>query len=708
MFNYQYSQYDLIQIQRQSFLYLLEKGIIEEIQKRNPITNEKKDLEIIFHPEYYQLSNPELNPYEAILNSKTYCSKMYIPVQLVNRKAKKIIFKWIYLGDLPLMTKRGHFIFNGLARVVINQIIRSPGIYYQEKIYEIYPDKWSEKPSQILHRYYADLICLRGTWLRIEMDKKKLVWAKMKKGPKLPIWWLLIAMGLNERIVLKAIKKPKYYWKNLNVNYELLSNGLFSNFNLEEDYEYVENEYQSWKEISLLVYKNSNKKILLGMGRKWLFKKFLNSRNYDLGKQGRICFNKKLGANISLDHLTLTAQDLMLATEYLLQLEQGLKNIDDIDHLKNRRVRTSGELIQIQLGVGLIRLEKFIREKLELTYNNIKSTSQNSGTFLDNRSTMMGLNDNELISLNSPLSSSLRTNYRSNSQDSLKLKVKSEMITRQQNNISTSDFPTSDFPTSDFKRQTLNIQDFINTKFLNGTFKEFFGLSPLSQFMDQINPLAEITHKRRLSSLGPGGVTRDTATLNIRGIHPSHYGRICPIETPEGKNTGLVNSFTIYSKLNWQGLIETPFYKVYQGQVQKDLGIFFLSADKEEQVKVASSDVKLSKVGFLPKVPLSSKKQENFITIFRNQTEYIGISPIQMISIATSIIPFLEHDDANRALMGSNMQRQAVPLIRPEKPIVLTGLEAKTVSDSGQALQAKFSGLVTYVSSKKIVIQTFF
>jgi DNA-directed RNA polymerase subunit beta len=222
--------------------------------------------------------------------------------------------------------------------------------------------------------------------------------------------------------------------------------------------------------------------------------------------------------------------------------------------------------------------------------------------------------------------------------------------------------------------------------------------------MDQINPLAELTHKRRLSSMGPGGVSRDTATLAIRGIHPTHYGRICPIETPEGKNTGLVNSMTTYAMVNPSGILESPFYKVYKGQVQKNTGMYYLNAEQEEKIKLAAADLFVSPIGFLPKAIIPARIAETFTKISRSSVQYIGVSPLQMISIAASLIPFLEHDDANRALMGSNMQRQAVPLIRHERPIVGTGLEGRAVSDSGHVIQSKYSGLVTYVSAKKIIV----
>ena len=247
---------------------------------------------------------------------------------------------------------------------------------------------------------------------------------------------------------------------------------------------------------------------------------------------------------------------------------------------------------------------------------------------------------------------------------------------------------------------------FLNPKAFNSAIREFFGTSPLSQFMDQINPLAELTHKRRLSSMGPGGVTRDSATLEIRGIHPTHYGRICPIETPEGKNTGLVNSMTTYARVNPNGIIESPFYKVFKGQVQRNVGMYYFSAEQEEKIKLAAADLSISSFGFLPKAKIPVRIIEDFTKMARSHVQYIGVSPLQMISIATSLIPFLEHDDANRALMGSNMQRQAVPLIRPERPIVGTGLEARVVSDSGQAVITKYSGFIHYVSANKIIVST--
>jgi len=584
---------DFVEIQRKSFLYLLDKGLIKELYKRNPITNVKQNLELIFYPEYYKLNPPDWTPKEAILKSKTYACRLYVPIQLVNKSTKEIKVQWVLLGNLPLMTKRGHFILNGSPRVIINQMVRSPGIYYQGVL---------QKTKK--RTYYADLISHRGAWLRLETDKKGKVWARMKKTPKVSILVFLQALGLTKEKIFQSI------------NY---SSFLKSSF-LEEDH--PSSSDQALRALSFTIHPKKDKaEITPELGQKFLLRKFFNSRTYDLSELGRMQLNNKLGLSVPLTKSTLTEQDILFATDYLLKLEHGLGTLDDIDDLKNRRVRASGELIQNQLGTGFIRLEKMIREKLKKP------------------------------------------------------------------------------------RKKLTIRHLITTKPVNGALREFFGSSPLSQFMDQTNPLAELTHKRRLSSLGPGGISRETAGMAVRGIHPSHYGRICPIETPEGPNAGLVNSLTTYAKVNSTGFIETPCYQVYKGQIQASAGPIFFSAAQEEQVIIAPGDLKLSQLNFLPKNAIPVRATNEFKKIIRDKVEYISISPIQMISIATSLIPFLEHDDANRALMGSNMQRQAVPLIKPERPIVGTGLEGRVAADSGHAIQSRTSGFVSYVSGEHIIIK---
>ena len=590
---------DFVEIQRQSFLNLLDTGLIKELNKRNPITNTTQNLELIFYPEYYKLNPPEWTPKEAILKSKTYACRLYVPIKLTNTLTKEVKIQWILLGDLPLMTKRGHFIVNGSPRVIVNQIVRSPGIYYKEII------------KNKKRTYRADLIPHRGAWLQLEIDKKRRIWAKMKKTPKISILAFLQALGLSKEKIFQSI------------HYSYFLNDSFLNEEKEEQGHPV-----SSKEALLTLYSKTQSKkgkieITPDLGQKWLFGKLFNLRTYDLSQSGRVQINKKLGLAIPLNTSTLTEQDILFAIDYLIKLEYGLGTLDDIDDLKNRRVRASGELIQNQLGTGFIRLEKEVRDKMKKP------------------------------------------------------------------------------------KKKLTVGNLITTKPVNEALRQFFGSSQLSQFMDQINPLSELAHKRRLSSLGPGGITTKKPGMEVRGIHPSHYGRICPIETPEGQNAGLVNSLTTYARINSYGFIETPFYNVFQGQIQKSGGPIFFSAAQEQNIILAPGDLKLSQLEFLPKNAIPARTTQEFKKVFRDEVEYISISPIQMISIATSLIPFLEHNDANRALMGSNMQRQAVPLIAPERPIVGTGLEGRVAVDSGHGVQSKTNGFVFYATGEKIIIKNF-
>lgn len=746
---------DFVSIQRNSFLNFLEKGLIEEFSKLRssaPITNTSKTLEVFFYPEYYQLTRPKYSLRQAILKGKSYSSRLYIPVQLTDQKSRIIQFKWVYIADLPIMTKRGHFLINGAARVIVNQIIRSPGIYYQTKVYENYSTKWAPKPESFYERHYADLICQRGTWLRLEIDKDKKIWAQTKKGPKIPILWFLIAMGLTEKMIFKSVMDPhRLLYNMLEDPTEPPKTNTASGGDVavpDKLPEYIATPPEAWAAIyRLLGPSDRNKKkskagsqkpsmdrrpikevtsggavgggpqILSELGRQLIFNKFMNPRAYDLSKQGRLSFNKKFNLSISPNQTTLTPQDILAATDYLLKVEYGFKKVDDIDHLKNRRVRTSGELIQIQLGIGLVRLEKTIREKIKyINYLPVMGASQKTrGLDVHDVVGKVGTPPN-VRTLPSEAAEALTNASSSVANAAIVMGVATKA--RAKTNKPTSITPKlaglgtrdSGFVAYGNKTQVARpnspINSLINTKAVNSVLREFFGTSPLSQFMDQINPLAELTHKRRLSSMGPGGVTRDSATLDIRGIHPSHYGRICPVETPEGKNTGLVNSLTTYARVNDQGFIETPFYKVYKGQVQKKIGMFYFSAEHEAKMKLGASDLFASDIGFLSKAQIPVRIEEEFSKTSRDVVEYVGISATQMVSIATSLIPFLEHDDANRALMGSNMQRQAVPLLKPERPIVGTGFEARAVSDSGHALQVKSSGLITYVSADKIIIYT--
>ena len=604
----------LIDIQQKSFSKFINQGIIKELSKRTPITNPSSHLKLIFYPKLFHLSPPQCTIKEALRRGKSYSCKLYVPGQLVNLNKKEIYFKWIMFGDLPLMTERGHFILNGSPRVIINQLVRSPGIYYQQRI-----------ASDGEKTFHADLIPQRGAWLRLEVDKKGNLWARMKRASKIPLLTFLQAFGLEYDKIYNTIPFQEV---NLSKNTPLF---LSPEKALEElslaSSVIDQTQYSSRKDKE----KEGNAEV----GYQFLFRKFLNPRTYDLGEIGRDRLNQKLRLPFSKTKTTITAQDILFATDHLLKCRYGTGSLDDIDHLKNRRIRASGELLQNQFDTGLIRLEKTVREKMGRTATLSSLLSSNRYTVL------------------------------------------------------------------------LAIQGLVTTKPLNGALREFFGSSPLSQYMDQTNPLAEITHKRRITSVGPGGVSRETAGMAIRGIHSTYYGRICPIETPEGKQAGLVNSITTYARINSQGFLETPYYKVLRGQAQKSTKVTFLSAEEEEkkEVNLAPGDFKLSSFNFLPKGVLPFRKRGQMEKGLEKDVDYVAISPVQMISVATSLIPFLEHDDANRALMGSNMQRQAVPLIRPERPLVGTGLEARVVADSGHGLQAKGPGFIEYVSGKTVILR---
>jgi DNA-directed RNA polymerase subunit beta len=615
---------DFLEIQRSSFLQFLETGLVNEINRRNPITSSARDYQIFFYPEAYQLEAPEFSAKDAIVYGKSYASRLFLPVQLTNQQTGEIKFQWILLGTLPLLTKRGHFILNGCPRVVINQLIRSPGVYFQKRF-----------DSQNRDIFYADFICERGAWLRIEMDASQRIWARLKRTPKIPILILLQAMGMSLQTIFSSTSQRDVLAVSL-LPYEQKTKGkpLFKPNKNQNPLSFLKrhpiSQESALKLLSALIQARTKKEIVFNseIGKKFLLKKFRNPRSYDLGFIGRLRLNKRFGLSIPINYRQLTAEDIFHSVNHLIMVSQGVAAVDDIDHLENRRVRSIGELLQIQLGLGLLRLEKMVRDR---------------STFL------------------------LENNVPSAAKD---------------------------------------IRSFISTKAFNGAMREFFGSSPLSQFLDQTNPLAELTHKRRLTSLGPNGVSRETAGMAVRGIHPSHYGRICPIETPEGQNAGLVNSLTVYSRVDRNGFIQSPFYSVTNGQIQKETAITFLSSHDEMTKTIVPGDISANSLGFIEDGNLPSRKNQEFIRQDRSKIDYIATSPLQMISVATSLIPFLEHDDANRALMGSNMQRQSVPTLVAERPRVGTGLESKIVSDIGHVLQTRWSGYVSYVDSQRIVIQS--
>jgi DNA-directed RNA polymerase subunit beta len=581
---------DLIEIQRSSFRWFLEEGLIEELNSFSPITDYTGKLELHFLGHNYKLKEPKYSVEEAKRRDSTYAVQMYVPTRLINKETGEIKEQEVFIGDLPLMTERGTFIINGAERVIVNQIVRSPGVYYKSEI-----DKNGRRT------YSASLIPNRGAWLKFETDRNDLVWVRIDKTRKLSAQVLLKALGLSDNEIFDALRHPEYFQKT------------------------IEKEGQFSEEEALMeLYRKlrpGEPPTVLG-GQQLLDSRFFDPKRYDLGKVGRYKLNKKLRLQVPDITRVLTPQDILAAVDYLINLEYDIGSIDDIDHLGNRRVRSVGELLQNQVRVGLNRLERIIRER-------------------------MTVSDAEVLT------------------------------------------PAS----------------LVNPKPLVAAIKEFFGSSQLSQFMDQTNPLAELTHKRRLSALGPGGLTRERAGFAVRDIHPSHYGRICPIETPEGPNAGLIGSLATHAKVNMYGFLETPFRPVENGRVRFDLPAEYMTADEEDDLRVAPGDTQLTEDGYIigPQVPV--RYRQDWSTTTPEQVDYVAVSPVQIVSVATSMIPFLEHDDANRALMGSNMQRQAVPLLKPERPLVGTGLEAQAARDSGMVIVSRTDGDVTYVDATEIRVR---
>jgi DNA-directed RNA polymerase subunit beta len=581
---------DLVEIQRESFRWFLKEGLIEELDSFSPITDYTGKLELHFIGKDFKLKRPKYDVDEAKRRDSTYAVQMYVPTRLINKETGEIKEQEVFIGDLPLMTDRGTFIINGAERVIVNQIVRSPGVYYK-----------SETDKNGRRTYNASLIPNRGAWLKFETDKNDLVWVRIDKTRKLSAQVLLKALGLSDGEIFDALRHPEYFQKT------------------------IEKEGQYGEEEALMeLYRKlrPGEPPTVSGGQQLLDSRFFDPKRYDLGKVGRYKLNRKLRLNVPESTRVLTPQDILAAIDYLINLEFDIGNIDDIDHLGNRRVRSVGELLQNQVRVGLNRLERIIRERMTVS-----------------------------------------------------------------------------------DADALTPASLVNPKPLVAAIKEFFGSSQLSQFMDQTNPLAELTHKRRLSALGPGGLTRERAGFAVRDIHPSHYGRICPIETPEGPNAGLIGSLATHARVNAYGFIETPFYKVENGRVSKDVAPAYMTADEEDDLRVAPGDIPMDEEGNILGEQVPVRYRQDFTTTTPDEVDYVAVSPVQIISVATSLIPFLEHDDANRALMGSNMQRQAVPLLRPERPLVGTGLEAQAARDSGMVIISRTDGEVTFVSADRIRVR---
>ncbi|MFN2562510.1 MAG: DNA-directed RNA polymerase subunit beta, partial [Jatrophihabitans sp.] len=564
-------------------------GLEEILTELSPIEDFSGSMSLSF-------SNPRFEDVKASIEEckdkdMTYAAPLFVTAEFTNNTTGEIKSQTVFMGDFPMMTRKGTFIINGTERVVVSQLVRSPGVYF---------DRTLDKTSDV-DVYGVKVIPSRGAWLEFDVDKRSTVGVRIDRKRRQPVTVLLKALGwTDERI------REHFGWSET-----LLAT-------LEKDH------IGTTDEALLDIYRKlrPGEPPTRESAQALLENLFFNPKRYDLAKVGRYKVNKKLGNDVSIENGTLTEDDVVRTIEYLIRLHAGEEGyeVDDIDHFGNRRLRTVGELIQNQIRVGLSRMERVVRERM---------TTQDV--------------------------------------------------------------------------EAITPQTLINIRPVVASIKEFFGTSQLSQFMDQTNPLAGLTHKRRLSALGPGGLSRDRAGMEVRDVHPSHYGRMCPIETPEGPNIGLIGSLASYGRVNAFGFVETPYRRVDNGRVTDE--VEYLSADEEDRHVIAQANAIIDAQGNFtePKV-LVRKKGGEVDLIEPDEVDYMDVSPRQMVSVASAMIPFLEHDDANRALMGANMQRQAVPLLRSEAPLVGTGMELRAAVDAADVLVADKAGVVTELSADYITV----
>ncbi len=573
-------------------------GLEEIFEEISPIEDFSGTMSLSFRD--HRFEPPKNTVEECKERDVTYAAPLFVTAEFMNNETGEIKSQTVFMGDFPLMTDKGTFIVNGTERVVVSQLVRSPGVYFERSI-----DKVSDKDI-----FTAKMIPSRGAWLEFEIDKRDMVGVRLDRKRKQNVTVLLKALGWTEAQILEEF-------------------GEFESIRLT-----LEKDHTSGQDDALL---DIYRKLRPGepptreAAQTLLDNYYFNPKRYDLAKVGRYKINKKLGQGEAFDQQNLTVDDIVAAIRYIVALHDGRTTMqsprgevvveaDDIDHFGNRRLRTVGELIQNQLRTGLARMERVVRERM---------TTQDV--------------------------------------------------------------------------EAITPQTLINIRPVVAALKEFFGTSQLSQFMDQINPLAGLTHKRRLSALGPGGLSRERAGFEVRDVHHSHYGRMCPIETPEGPNIGLIGSLSTFGRVNPYGFVETPYRKVVDGVVTDQID--YLTADEEDHVVIAQANAPLaSDSTFEEDRVLVRTRRGEVDYIPGTEVDYMDVSPRQMVSVATALIPFLEHDDANRALMGSNMQRQAVPLIRAEAPLVGTGMEYRAAVDAGDVLVAKAAGVVTEVSADYVTV----
>jgi DNA-directed RNA polymerase subunit beta len=626
---------DLVGIQRESFDWLLSEGLKEVLEEVSPIEDFTEQFQLYFGK--HQFKDVKASEEECRDKDITYSQPLFVEATFVNKVTGEIKEQEVFMGDFPIMTGRGTFIINGTERVVVSQLVRSPGVYFSRE-----PDKTSDKDI-----YIAKIIPGRGAWLEFDVDKKDTVGVRIDRKRRQNVTVLLKALGWTADEILAVFDRA-------------------TSIQLTLEKDHVETQEEALEDIYRKL--RPGEPPTAESARTLLENLFFNPKRYDLARVGRHKVDKKLGpaaggilkqlrahsktlaemdnpdkkaweqiryrvfAELQKDETgagapkykaVLTYEDILKTVGYLVKLHAGEEGYDpdDIDHFGNRRLRSVGELIQNQIRIGLSRMERVVKERM---------TTQDV--------------------------------------------------------------------------EAITPQTLINIRPVVASIKEFFGTSQLSQFMDQTNTLAGLTHKRRLSALGPGGLSRERAGFEVRDVHPSHYGRMCPIETPEGPNIGLIGSLSTYGRINEFGFIETPYRRVVHGRVTDKID--YLSADEEDKHVIAQANAPIDKAGrFTESSVLVRRKGGEVDSVPPDEVDYMDVSPKQLVSVAAALIPFLEHDDANRALMGANMQRQAVPLLRSEAPLVGTGVEFRAAVDAGDVMLANESGVVEEVSADEIVVR---
>lgn len=581
---------DLIQTQIESYEQFLKEGLKEVFDEISPIEDFSENLVLEFID--YYLGEPNYDVNECRERDASYSAPLYVKVRLINRETGEVKEQEVFMGDFPLMTEKGTFIINGAERVVVNQLIRSSGVYFDE-----------ERTKDGRRIITANIIPNRGAWIEFEYDKKRVISVRVDRTRKMPSTVLLRALGYGTDI-------------------ELLE--LFNEHEVIQDTIERDNT-DSTEEALIELYKRlrPGEPPTVESARNLINSLFFDPKRYDMADVGRYKLNKKLGIDVDPDKHCLDVKDIVETVRYMLKIIDNHPDafIDDIDHLGNRRLKTVGELLQNQFRIGLSRMERVVRER-------------------------MTIQDIDVVTP----------------------------------------------------------QALINTRPVVAAIQEFFGSSQLSQFMDQTNPLSELAHKRRLSALGPGGLSRDRAGFEVRDVHQSHYGRICPIETPEGPNIGLIGQMSTYARINNFGFLESPYRRVVDGKPTDE--IVYLSADEEDKYIIAQANEPIDEKGYFKNEYLIAKYRGQILEVTPDKVNFMDVSPKQLVGVSASLIPFLENDDANRALMGANMQRQAVPLLITDAPIVGTGMEHKVAKDSGAVVIARNSGTVVKVTAAEIRIKT--